>query len=153
MDGPKDEKPQEEKCIFDQQIKDHATSQFYFLYYSGLIHFISIFALPLSQDVAFWISFIGIFLLYFNVVSALVCLYIEYIFVFQPDDTKNLEPASLRWKSLTCKLSLSIVMFLIDVLFPFQELVILQLLTKSNNNDRYLQLCRLEMASLLIKYY
>ena len=138
MDGPKDEKPNEEKSLFDQQIKDLYTSQFYFLYYSGLVHFISIFSPPLSLDVAYWISFVGIFLLYFNTVSALVSLYIEYVLIFQPDDMKNIEPRTLRWKSLICKVFLSIILFMMDVCFPFQELVILQLLTESStSNDRY----------------
>ena len=61
-----DEKPKEEKCLLDHQLKDLCYSQFYFLYYSGLVHFISIFATPITFDVAFWITHFGIFLMYFK---------------------------------------------------------------------------------------
>ena len=136
MDVPKDEKPEEEKCPFDLQLKDLSNSQFCFLYYSGLVHFTSIFSLPISFDIAYWISFVGVFLLYFNVVSSLVCLFIEYVFVFQPDNMENVETSILRWKSLIYKILLSIIVFLIDVWNPLQEWIIMQLLTKSANSER-----------------
>ena len=131
-----DEKPKEEKCLLDHQLKDFCYSQFYFLYYSGLVHFISIFAPPITFDVAFWMTHFGIFLMYFNVVSIFVCLHIQYKFVFHHEDLKHFKISILRKTSIMWKFFLTLLVFSIDVAWPIQELVTMQLLIKQDDNDR-----------------
>ena len=127
-----DEKPEEEKSLLDHQLKDLCYSQFYFLYYSGLVHFISIFAQPITFVVAFWMTHFGLFLMYFNV----VCLHIQYKFVFHHDDLKHVKTSILRVTTIMWKFFLTLLVFSIDVACPIQELVTMQLLTKKDNNER-----------------
>ena len=128
-----DEKPKEEKCLLDHQLKDLCYSQFYFLYYSVLVHFISIFAPPITFVVAFWMTHFGIFLMYFNVVSTFVCLHIQYEFIFHHEDLKNIKISILRMTSIIWKILLTLLVFSVDVACPIQKLVTMQLLIKDSN--------------------
>ena len=131
-----DEKPKEEKCLLDHQLKDLCYSQFYFLYYSGLVHFISIFATPITFLVAFWMTHFGIFLMYFNVVSTFVCLHIQYEYVFHHEDLKHVKISILRMTTTMWKFFITLLVFSVDVACPIQELVTMQLLIKKDDNER-----------------
>ena len=115
-------------------MKDVINSQYYFLYYSGLVHFISIFAPPIPFYFAYWITYPGIFLLYFNVVSLFVCAYVHYMYVFYHEDFKFVQVSFLRLTTLLWKFSLTIFAFFVDIFYPLQDMLVLRV--KGDNHDR-----------------
>ena len=54
----------------------------------------------------------------FTNVSLFVTLYVKYVFIFQHDDIKNVPVRTLRWKSLTWTLLLTIIAILLNIAFP-----------------------------------
>ena len=132
------EKPKEEKCLIDHQIKDWMNSRFYFLYYSGLVQFISIFTPPITNDLAYWITYVGILNLNFEVVSTFVYFYIEFVYVFHYDTIKVVHVSTLRRKSLAWKFILTFISIFLNIGFPMQEKpATFQWLTKGKYYDRY----------------
>ena len=127
-----DEKPPAEKSPLDILMKDLMNAQFYLLYYIGLIQFISLFSPPItSSDIMYWISHSCIFISNFHAVSYLSLLYIQHVYVFQPDDFKSVQVSSMKCKSLLWKIVLTIIAILLSISVPIETPPILfQLLTK-----------------------
>ena len=136
-----DEKPDDEKWILDHQIKDWMISQFCYLFFVGLVQFISLFTPAAPLNISYFISYVGVFLLHFLVSSIFVYLYLQYIFTFQPQDTTNVQNSSLWKKALIWKCLLTLIILLLSILFPLEEQPIpFQLMSKGQNYDRYVYL-------------
>ena len=106
----KQEKPKEEKSPIDVLLKDLMNSQFCLLYYMCLVQFISLFSPETAAyNCFYYVSHIGVFLLNFHTASVFVTFYIQYVFVFQPDDAKGIQVSALTWKSLVWNLALLLV--------------------------------------------
>ena len=133
-----DEKPCEEKSAIDILIKDLKTSEFCFLIFSGLVLFISLFSPPMTSSFIYLIAYLGVFFATFFLISWLVLLYVQYMFVFYPDETENIDDSDLRWKTLIWKFLLTILVFTLNYLVPSQEnpLAIQTLLTKEKQDDK-----------------
>ena len=133
-----DEKPNDEKCPLDHLIKDWMNSQFFYLYYVGLVQFISLFTPSVNLSIVYIISYIGVFLLHWHVVSIFVYMYLQYIFTFQPQDTGNVLISTMRKKCFLWKLLLVFVSLLLSIIFPLEEQPIpFQLLSKGLEYKRY----------------
>ena len=133
-----DEKPKEEKCFLDYDIKIWMNSQFYFVYYVGFIQFISLCAAPITlNSFVYPICFLGVFLFHLQCVSYFTYLYVQYIYTFQPDDIKDIETSSYKKKSLFWKFFLTCFTQLLSILFPLEDKPILfQILTKGVKYNR-----------------
>ena len=79
------EKPIEEKSTIDSQLKDVKSTTIYLLYYFGFIQFISVFLPSVTFQVVYFISHLSVILSNFYIVSWLVYLYIQYLYIFYPD--------------------------------------------------------------------
>lgn len=136
-----DEKPEEEKCLLDYEVKDWMNCQCLLLYYTGFVQFISLFTFtkPIaSNNFVYIVCYLGVFLFHFQCVSVFVYLYFQYVHTFQPDDIKDVEPSSYRWKSLLWKFFLTCFTLLLSILFPLEDQPILfQVMTKEAKYDRY----------------
>ena len=132
-----DEKPDDEKCPLDHQIKQWMNSQFCYLFYVGLVQFISLFSPPILLNISYFICYIGIFLLHFHVSTIFVYLYLQYIYTFQPQDFVNVQNSTLRKKCLIWKFLLTLIILLVSILFPLEKQPIpFQLLSKGQMYDR-----------------
>ena len=132
-----DEKPDDEKCPLDHQIKDWMNSQFCYLLYVGLVQFISLFTPPILLNISYFITYVGVFLLHFQVSTIFVYLYLLYVYTFQPKDSVNVQNLN-RNKCLVWKFLLTLVILLLSILFPLEEQPIpFQLLSKGQKYDRY----------------
>ena len=83
----------------DILMKDLMLSQFWFLLPVGLSQFTSIFtphSVPLSDNV-YIISHTCVFMANFHGISMLVFLYVQHIYVFQPDDFTGADVSVLRY--------------------------------------------------------
>ena len=133
-----DEKPNDEKCPLDHLIKDWVNSQFCYLYYVGLVQFISLFTPSINLSIVYIISHIGVFLLHWHVVLIFVYVYLQYIFTFQPQDTGNVLISTMRKKCFLWKLLLVFISLLMSIIFPLEEQPIpFQLLSKGLEYKRY----------------
>ena len=136
-----DEKPEEEKCLLDYEVKDWMNSQCFLLYYTGFVQFISLFTFttPIAlNNFVYLVCYLGVFLFHFQCVSVFVYLYCQYVHTFQPDDIKDVEGSSYRWKSLLWKFFLTCFTLLLSILFPLEDQPILfQVMTKGAKYDRY----------------
>ena len=133
------EKPKEEKSPFDVLLKDLMNSQFCLLYYMCLVQFISLFSPEtiVAYNCFYYVSHIGVFLLNFHTASVFVTFYIQYVFVFQPDDAKGIQVSALTWKSLVWKILLTFIGIVLDVLFPLKVAPLpFRMLTKQTEYDR-----------------
>ena len=132
------EKPPAEKSPLDILMKDLMNAQFYLLYSLGLIQFISLFSPPLpSFDIIYWISHSCIFISNFWAVSCILLLYIQHVYVFQPDDFKNLQVYSMRRKSLLWKVLLTLISVSLSILVPIEtQPIFFRLLTKGADYNR-----------------
>ena len=132
-----DEKPDDEKCPLDHQIKQWMNSQFCYLFYVGLVQFISLFSPPILLNVSYFISYIGIFILHFHVSTIFVYMYLQYVYTFQPQDFVNVQNSTLRKKCLIWKFLLTLIILLLSILFPLEKQPIpFQLLSKGQMYDR-----------------
>ena len=132
-----DEKPDNEKCPLDHQLKHWMNSQFYYLFYLGLVQFISLFSPPILLNISYFICYIGVFLLHFQVSTIFVYMYLQYVYTFQPQDFVNVQNSTLRKKCLIWKFLLTLIILLLSILFPLEEQPIpFQLLSKGEMYDR-----------------
>ena len=134
------EKPSEEKSATDVLIKDLKNSEFCFLISNGLVLFISLFTPPMTTSFIYLIAYFCLFFANFFLISWLVLLYVQYMYVFYPDESENIDDSVLRRKSLLWKIILTILTFTLNYLVPSEEipLAIQILLKKENQHDRYL---------------
>ena len=102
-----DEKPKDEKSPIDVIIKDLKHSEFLNLYFSLLVHFISLFTPPMDSYFFHTICHFGVFVTNFFVTSWLVSLYIHYVYLFYPDQFQSINIPSMRWKCLVWKFLLT----------------------------------------------
>ena len=134
-----DEKPEEEKCLLDYDIKDWMNSQFVLMYYTGLVQFISLFTPPITLwNFVYPVCYLGVFLFHFQCTSIFVYLYNQYVHTFQPDDIIDVEPSIYRWKNLIWKFFLTCILLSLSILCPLEDQPMLFLvLTKGVKYDRY----------------
>ena len=92
----------------------------------------------MTSSFIYLIAYLGVFFATFFIISWLVLLYVQYIFVFYPDETENIDASGLRWKTLIWKFLLTILVFTLNYLVPSQEnpLAIQTLLTKEKQDDK-----------------
>ena len=134
-----DEKPKEEKSPIDVLIKDIKNVEFWGLYLTFLITFISLFTPPINSDLIYIVSHVMIFLVNFYSVSWLVTLYIQYVYTFQHEKFLSTNIVSLRWKSLAWKLILTILSLLLNIAFPAPKFMIplyFKMLSKGDHYER-----------------
>ena len=133
-----DEKPREEKSPIDVLIKDLKNSEFCFLIFSGLVQLISLFTPPMTSSFFSLIGNFGVFIANFYLVSWLVMLYFQYVFIFYPDESANIDDSVLRQKTLIGKFFLTILIMTLNYLVPSQEipLAIQMLLSKEKQEER-----------------
>ena len=133
-----DEKPEEEKCLVDYQIKDWMNSQFYFLYYIGFVQFIALFSSPITfYNFVYPLCYLGVFLFHFQCATVFFYLYIQYVYTFQPDDIKDINICIYRRKCLLWKLFITCITVLISIWLPLEDQPILfQLLTNGVEYNR-----------------
>ena len=132
-----DEKPKEEKSPTDVLIKDIKHVEFWILYLSFLMKFISLFAPPIDSDLVYFVSYIYIFLANFYSVSWLVTLYIQYVYVFQHDQFENVNESSMRQKSFYWKIFLTIISLFSNIILPSEGTPIMyEMLSKGRQYER-----------------
>ena len=118
-----DEKPRQEKSPFDDFIKELMNSQFFVLFYSGLIQFIGLFSPPIeANNVVYFVTVFGILLRHFLAASYLTTLYAKYVFIFQPDRLENVPASNLKKRRIIGKFLLTLFAVLISIEFPTEEL-------------------------------
>ena len=130
-----DEKPNEEKSLFDILIKDLMRTLFWVAYFIGHIQFISFFTHPLNNGFVYLLSYCGVFIIHFTMATILVTVYIQNVFTFQPDDIESIDVTTLRHKSMVSKLILTFVSMFLSILMPIEtEPLIFQLLDKDRTS-------------------
>ena len=133
------EKPDSERSSFDVLIKDHLRTWLYLLYFWMVVLFISLFTPPYItglHNLFYWISYFGGFLGNFNNVSFFVTLYAKYVFVFHPDNVKNIQDSVLRRKCMGWKIILTIFAVLLNIAVPVSDPLTFKLLTKGHMYNR-----------------
>ena len=115
-----DEKPKDQKSPFDVLIKDLIRTLFWVAYILGHIQFISFFTPPLNNEIVYWLSYFMIFSNHFTLASILVTVYIQNVFIFQPDDIEGIEVTTLQHKSVVSKLLLTFVSMVLSILMPIE---------------------------------
>ena len=133
-----DEKPDEEKSPIDVLVKDLLQSQFWMLYSICLIGLISLFTPPITGSMAYLVSsLVSVFLVNFQLISLLILLYIQHLYVFYPDECANVDVSIMRRKSLIWKFILTFLSLFLSFLFPSPEVPLAyQMLAKGANYDR-----------------
>ena len=83
----------------DVLMKDLTLSQFWYLLLVGLSQFTSIFTPPLVPlfDNVYIISHSCVFMANFHAVSMLVFLYVQHVYVFQPDSFTGADVSQTRY--------------------------------------------------------
>ena len=129
------EKPIDEKSTIDSQFKDVKSTTICLLYYFGFIQFISVFLPSVTFQVVYVISHLSVFLSNFYIVSWLVYLYIQYLYIFYPD---HINISTLRLKSFLWKLFLTIISMVLSTICPLEnQPIMFQFLAKGKQYDRY----------------
>ena len=132
-----DEKPAEEKSPIDVLVKDLLHSEFWLLQNICLIEFISLFAPPITSNMAYLVSHTSVFLVNFHHMSLLILLYIQHLYVFYPDECANVDVSIMRRKSLIWKFILTFFSLFLGYLVPSSEVPLAyQMLAKGANYDR-----------------
>ena len=132
-----DEKPDDEKSPINVHLKDLMNSNFYFLYYFGLVQFISLFTPPITSNIVYFISHVSVFLSNFSIASFFVYLYIRSIFIFYPERVQDLRVSTLRITCFALKIFITIISILISMAFPLEnQPTVFQLLAKGRPYDR-----------------
>ena len=104
---------------------------------TSYIETISIFTPPIVSNFSYLNTYLSVFLLHFHLVSLLVLLYIQHIYVFQPDDFLNIDLTVMRRKSIVWKVFLTCLFLTLSILFPMTETPLAyQMLTKGAIYDR-----------------
>jgi hypothetical protein len=132
-----DEKPKHEKSPFDEFIKDLMNFQFFFIFYSGLIHFIGLFSPPIeANNLVYFVTVFGILIRHFNAASYLITLFTKYVFIFHPNKLENIPAWTLKKKRIVGKFLLTLFAVLISIEFPTEELPFqFEILTKKGCYD------------------
>ena len=84
----------------DILMKDMMLSQFWFSLVVGLFQFISIFTpplVPLFNGHVYVISHTCVFIANFHIISMLVFLYVQHVYVFQPDSFTGADVSGIRY--------------------------------------------------------
>ena len=132
-----EEKPNEEKSPVDLLVKDLMHSEFWFLYQVCLIEIISLFTPPITSDIAYLASYISVFLIDFHLISLLILLYIQRIYIFYFDLVANVDVSIMRQKSIMWKFLLTFFSLFLDFLFPSPDTpMAFQMLAKGAIYDR-----------------
>ena len=116
-----DEKPKEEKSPSDVLIKDIKNVEFWYLYLSVLVQFISLFTQSINSNFVYLIAYLQVVVMNFYSVSWLVYLYIQYVYVFQNKEFESVNVSSMRWKSLGWKSLITIISLILNIAIPTPE--------------------------------
>lgn len=131
------EKPNDEKSPIDILIKDSKSAEFWVLYTTCFVQFISLFTPPITFPIVYLISHIILFLTNFYLVSFFVLLYINYVYVFQHEQFLKINVSSMRWKSLAWKFLLTFLSLFLSAAVPFERIPPhFQMLQKDHQYDR-----------------
>ena len=127
-----DEKPPIEKTQIDVLVKDLMRSQFWFLFSMGIIQFVSLFApnVPMYDNV-YLMSHILLFISNFHIISIFILLYIQHVYVFQPDEFNGVDVSKMRKKSLMWKMFLTVFTISISIIFPIREPIMFTFSTRT----------------------
>ena len=131
------EKPIDEKTPIDIQFKDVNSTTICLLHYFGFIQFISVFLPPVTFGIVYLISHLSVFLSNFYIVSWLVYLYIQNLYIFYPDNIRDIPVSTIRLRSFKWKLLLTIISMVISTICPLEnQPIIFQFLAKEKQYDR-----------------
>ena len=132
-----DEKPAEEKSPIDLLIKDLMHSEFWLIIHICLVEIISLFTPPISSNFTYLVSYMSVFLIDFNLMSLLILLYIQRIYIFYFDLVANVDSSVMRQKSIIWKFILTFLSLILDFLVPSPDIPLaFQMLAKGANYDR-----------------
>ena len=132
-----DEKPAEEKSPIDLLVKDLTHSAFWFIIHICLIEIISLFTPPIVSDVAYFASYMSVVLTDFHLISLLILLYIQRIYIFYFDLVANVDVSVMRQKSIMWKFILTFFSLFLDFLVPSPDTpMAFQMLAKGAKYDR-----------------
>ena len=132
-----DEKPAQEKSPIDLLVKDFMHSKFWLIIHICLVEIISLFAPPITSDSAYLASYISVFLIDFNLMSLLILLYIQHVYIFYFDLIANVDVSIMRQKSIIWKIILTFLSLFLDFLVPSLDTpMAFQMLAKSAMYDR-----------------
>ena len=132
-----DEKPAKEKNPVDLLVKDFMHSEFWLIIHICLVEIISLFAPPITSDSAYLASYISVFLIDFNLMSLLILLYIQHVYIFYFDLVANVDVSIMRQKSIMWKFLLTFFSLFLDFLFPSPDTpMAFQMLAKGAIYDR-----------------
>ena len=133
----KDEKPSNEKTLIDVLIKDLMSSNFWFLFFIFMVQFISLFSpnVPMLNS-PYLINHSLLFISNFHAISIFVFLYIQHVYIFQPDDFVGVDIAIIRRKSMMWKFLLTILMISLSCIFPILDPMMFSLISKGKQYDR-----------------
>ena len=94
-------------------------------------------ALMDNSNIAYLFSYIGVFLIHFHIATIFVYMYLQYVFIFQPQDTVDVQNLLFWKKCLIWKFLITFFIILLSILLPFEEQTIpLQLFAKGEQCDR-----------------
>ena len=97
----------------------------------------SLFAPPITSDSVYLASYISVFLIDFNLMSLLILLYIQHVYIFYFDLIANVDVSIMRQKSIIWKFFLTFLSLFIDVLVPSPDNPLaFQMLAKGASYDR-----------------
>ena len=134
-----DEKPTNEKSPTDILIKDLKNTEFWCLYFSLLVQFISLFTPPITSLIVYYVSYINVFSMNFYSVSWLVSNYIQYIHIFHHELVVDNSVSAMRWKVFGLKLFITFLSLLLNIAVPYPETmtpIFFQILSKGSHYER-----------------
>ena len=133
----KDEKPPHEKTLIDILMKDFMSSHFWFLYITFLLQFISLFTPNVSiLNSPYFLTHTSLFISNFHAISLFVLLYVQHVYIFQPDDFVGIDVAIMRRKSLIWKFLLTFLMISLSCLFPIRDPILFGLISNEEHYQR-----------------
>ena len=135
------EKPSYDKSSFDVLVKDLFQSEYYFLYFMGLVQHISLFTPSIiirdSNNIVYFVTHLGVFLAHFYHASLFITLYVKYIFIFQHNDVKDVQVAHLEWKTFAWKVVITLLAICFSSLLPLEDQPLwYTMLAKKHDYDR-----------------
>ena len=126
-----------EKDPLDIQFKDINTTAYCLLCYIGFVQFISLFIPPVSSGIVYQISHFYYFLSNFYSVSWIVYLYIQYMYIFYPDEINDVPISTIRFRSFLCKCFLTVISVLLSIFMPFEsQPIVFNFLAKEKQYER-----------------
>ena len=91
------------------------------MFYMGFVEFISLFTPPVTLEIVYPISYMGVFLFHFHLAQAFVYLYIQYVYTFQLHNIEGVPTSTLRWKSFCWKIFLTIITIFLSIAVPMEK--------------------------------